>query len=229
MHTQCLLIKNIIFCGKTQNINLVHYQNPNFKTEIQNISPAVSLAVKQKDVQPRDVLSLQLLKIIHNERQKTMQMQKTAIPKKWFSYFIPLVIGFIVVIGIAGVLTKDIQNRSKDNTSTPTIAFSPSKQPISSSAVNKSDYTIIVLNGSGKAGAATKTKELLENEGFNVVRIGNAENHNYKKTLVGFKKTVPSELILLLDKVLKSVYDFSTGTKLEKNSESDILIIIGKN
>lgn len=220
-------IKDVIFCGKTQNINLSSYQNASFRVEVQDISPAISLAGKEAFQEGPSMLSLQLLKVIQKEKETATQTQKTTIPKNHFSYLIAVAIGFIVTIVTAVGFTKNLQDTTKHDTLlTPTTA-TPTV-PLSSSPLNRLDYTIIVLNASGKGGVATKTKELLTDNGFNVVRLGNAENPNFEKTEVRFKETVPNALILLLDKVLKSLYDFSIGTKLEETSESDILIIIGK-
>ena len=87
----------------------------------------------------------------------------------------------------------------------------------------------MILNGSGRKGEATKAEALLKKDGFNVIKTGNANSFDYEQTDIRFKETVSNEFILTLDKTLKSVYDFIIVEKLEENSESDILIIIGQN
>lgn len=55
--------KKIIFCGKTENLNLKEYEKENFRVQIQEISPAISLAYKT-DITDKDkkVLSLELFR-----------------------------------------------------------------------------------------------------------------------------------------------------------------------
>ncbi|HHX77555.1 MAG TPA: LytR C-terminal domain-containing protein [Firmicutes bacterium] len=50
--------------------------------------------------------------------------------------------------------------------------------------IPRDKITVEVLNGSGVAGLAKKAAELLEKEGFTVVRVGNADNFDYAVTQV---------------------------------------------
>lgn len=227
--------KNVVFCGNTKNIDLKQYDNPNFKTDVQNISPAISLAYKE-DIKGKDedVLNLGLLKIIHKDKNEILSNlpAQASMQKHHSSNMAILAIGFFTILGIFGSLLLYNQNIFLKNSLSPTPApvtiLSPTPLATPTVKIDLSKYMISILNGTSKAGEATKAEDLLKNDGFNVVKTGNAETFDYEKTEVRFKEKVPNELILLLDKSLKTLYDFSIARKLEEKEETDILIIIGK-
>lgn len=49
-----------------------------------------------------------------------------------------------------------------------------------------------VLNGSGRRGAANLVAERLRREGFDVVKVGNAPERNYSRTLVAERRIAPT-------------------------------------
>ncbi|MEK7534019.1 MAG: LytR C-terminal domain-containing protein [Patescibacteria group bacterium] len=228
--------QNIVFCGNTNNIDLKEYENLSFKAVIQDISPAISLSYKE-DIKGKDedVLNLGLLKILHKDKNEISNNLPAKAPiQKHHSPNIPIIaMGFFVVLGIFGVLLIYNNNMSLKNnklspipTSLPTLSPTPFVTP--TAKIDLSKYSITILNGTGRAKEATNIESLLKDNGFNVIKTGNADNFNYEKTEVSFKEKVPNEFILLLDKSLKTLYDFSIGTKLEEKEDTDILIIIGK-
>lgn len=234
--------KNLVFCGNTKNIDLKQYDNLSLKAEIQNISPVISLAYKE-DLKGKDedVLNLGLIKVF---QQNTIQdlpkqvpsntsKQSTIAPtgKHHFPNIIIVIIFLIILGSIGGFLmyNKNMLPKNKPTpTPTPLQVLSPTPLATPTTEIDTSEYTITILNGTGKAGEATKIETLLTDNGFNVVKTGNANNFNYEKTQARFKEKVPDEAKLPLDKLLKTLYDFSIGTKLEEEYDSDILIIVGK-
>jgi hypothetical protein len=110
-------------------------------------------------------------------------------------------------------------------TSTPTAAVSPT--PIAGET-KRSAITIQVLNGGGKAGAATKMKKFLEDKGYTVSDTGNAESYTYDKTAVVVKST-KSAYITLLETDLKGTYTLSSSAAtLESSVSYDARVIVGK-
>jgi len=103
---------------------------------------------------------------------------------------------------------------------------SPSAQPKKEQAVNKKNYKIRVLNGSGKVGAAADAKTLLESKGYLVTSTGNADHFNYTTSQIRVKKS--KEIISgPLTKDLKQRYSISVGSVLSENEPYDVLITIG--
>ncbi len=54
------------------------------------------------------------------------------------------------------------------------------------SYIQNKDYQLTVLNGVGESGAASATAELLEKYGFQIDEIGNADNYNYKQSIIEY-------------------------------------------
>lgn len=222
-------IKDVIFCGNTLGIDLAKFQNTDFNAAIQNINPVISLAYKE-DLRGRDeeVLNLELLKGV-----------EARPPSRWVGILIAPMLIIIIAIA-AGFLVFQAQRRTDQNTTKPSqTGLTPTQTVVTprqmrltptateSAQVDFSDYSIRILNGSGRAGEAARLEAILEDNGFNVIEIGNANSSNYEKTEVYHKEEVPQSLILGLDKILNTLYDFSISANLEEDSESDILIIIG--
>lgn len=220
--------KTVVFCGNTKNINPKLYTNEDFTIEIQDINPMISTAYKD-DLKGKDedVLNIGLLQMLPS---------KNITQKKPFPTIIIAVIGCIVSIAIfaeiivyKNIFSKKTHEVSKISKSVSTPTLSPIPVTTKTQEIDRSAYSISILNASGKNGQATKAKKFLEENGFNVVKTGNAEREDQEKTEIRFKQNVPKELASLLDKTLETLYDFSVGINLEENQEVDILIVIGKN
>jgi polyisoprenyl-teichoic acid--peptidoglycan teichoic acid transferase len=85
--------------------------------------------------------------------------------------------------------------------------------------------TVEVLNGSGVAGIASKAAQILENEGFQVVKIDNADNYEYQR----------SQVISRLDDIepAREVAVLIPGAEFFKEPLPDypamVTVVIGKN
>lgn len=92
-------------------------------------------------------------------------------------------------------------------------------------AANKKDIKIEVLNGGGIPGAATKTADLLKQQGYDVVKIGNVIGTTYNTTQI-INRTDDKKIVEDLKKILKNaiVVEDTNG-----DSNVDITIILGKN
>jgi len=237
--------KTIIFCGDTSNINIAEFQNENLKLEIQNISPIVIMAYKE-DLKGKDedVLNIELMTILRKDHVSSFSTNKKNSYRK--SIYIIAILLFVSLGIIGGFLayrntflkkTKepDKLNKITKATATPVLTTIPTPRQTrltpsatSSAEINLSPYTISILNGSSIEGEATRLGNILKENGYNVERTGNADSNNYKKTEIRYKEKVPEKIIEGLDKLLKTRYDLSIGTKLEEAAESDVVIIIGK-
>lgn len=103
---------------------------------------------------------------------------------------------------------------------------SPSAQPKREPVIIKKNYKIMVLNGSGRAGAAGEAKTFLESKDYLVVGTANADNFNYSATQIRVKKS-KEEISALLTRDLKQRYSISVGSSLSEAESYDVLIIIG--
>ncbi|MBO5479510.1 MAG: LCP family protein [Clostridia bacterium] len=90
------------------------------------------------------------------------------------------------------------------------------------SSTNKSEITIELLNGSGKAENLSKVTKLLKQKGYNVIKTGNTTTTD--KTSITNKTNQPT----VTSNNLKEILKVGTITKKSDNSKVDYTIIIGK-
>jgi hypothetical protein len=110
-------------------------------------------------------------------------------------------------------------------TPTPTIQTTPTP---ATSGLDRTAITIQVLNGGGKAGAATKMKQALEDKGYTVSDTGNADSYSYEKTEIQVK-AAKSAYLPLLENDLQDTYTLGTSSaKLDESVGYDARVIVGK-
>jgi hypothetical protein len=113
-------------------------------------------------------------------------------------------------------------------TATPASEVSPTPTASTSGELKRSVITIQVLNGGGKAGAASKMKEFLEDKGYTVSGTGNAESYTYDKTEILVKASQKAYLPTL-EADLKASYTLGTSAAtLAESSSYDAQVIVGK-
>lgn len=148
----------------------------------------------------------------------------------------PLLIWSLVVIGIAlltgGILlvvVKGFQGLpivAAKPTPTPMPTVTPTPTPAPS--VNRADITVQILNGGGVAGSGSKMKAFLEEKGYTVSEVKNAEEFTFEETEVHVKAD-KSSYADLLKKDLVDTYTLGTSTAvLPADSPFDAQVIVGK-
>lgn len=239
--------KDVIFCGKTAGIDLKEYQTEKYKAQVQDLSPLVSLAYKEDhEGKEASILNLTLHPSV-SAQAKSEAIQKTDSSKadlhaesnnpKNKKAFTKIVLIFLALTVIAALTTtlylRSVQKKEGEIQSPKVIPQNQTPTPTpsvtSTPVINRSQYTITVLNGTTKEGEATKISALLQEQGFTVKTTGNAQSDDYVTTEIHFNERVPEEIKLPLDKLLKTIYDSIEEQKLDKNSDTDILIILGAN
>jgi len=82
-----------------------------------------------------------------------------------------------------------------------------------------------ILNGCGKKGMASRLQAFLTDKGFNVQSTGNADNFNYRKSIVYYKEKYREEAIDIAHKIpgWQDIYQM----KVEE-PDIDISIVVGK-
>lgn len=142
---------------------------------------------------------------------------------------------FVLIAGtIAGgiyyyqtkVSSADTQSREEV---VPTVTKTPSPTPTpKEEAIDPSEYSVNVLNGSGILGEASTVKDLLLIQGFENVDTANADSYDYKNTEVGLKIDAPASLFNLIKSSLGRFYVVvEAEDKLEDDSNYDVVIYVG--
>jgi len=110
-------------------------------------------------------------------------------------------------------------------TATPAATTTPTATPTPSSSVDKKSVTLRVLNGTTKAGAASTGKTILEQAGFTVRTIGNAQHQNYTSTVIYYQtgKQAEAQAVQSALSKYKSTLQESSGLA----SPDMVLVVLG--
>ncbi len=136
---------------------------------------------------------------------------------------VALAIGVSLVLLVRGPSTLPFFGAKPTPTPTPTIE--PTPPPLS---VNKSDIKVSVLNGGGTPGAGGKMKAFLEEKGYTVVKVGNADDYSYEQTEILIKSGKEEYQAMLTDD-LKADYNLGTSSAtVSEDAEYDAQVIVGK-
>lgn len=175
-----------------------------------------------------------------DEQISQPEEKKPLLNKKlFFIFFLVLAIGAVTIGGIV-VSRKSLEKQteipevativesiitptqSQEATQSATTSASPSEEQ-----VNLSDYSAQVLNGSGKVGEAGKAGDILEAEGFEGIKLGNADSYDFTDTQVSLKQGTPKFVFDAIESALKSDYAVKKVDALDEDSEFDVVIIVG--
>ena len=102
------------------------------------------------------------------------------------------------------------------------------KQPKEETNADRKDLKIAILNGSGVPGAAKGTSSHLEELGYVITKVDNADGFEYKGLTVKIKKDKNDEYLPLLKKDLAENSKAEITTKVDDTIETDAEVIVGK-
>lgn len=159
-------------------------------------------------------------------------------PQSSKKILLPIVIILLVIAVIAGGIFVSQKALLKPTSETaPTLSPSvtpaktnePSSAPSPNEQFEKTSLKIQILNGNGQAGTAGTAAKLLEENGYTQkIATANADKYDYSETVIKIKEDKKAYLDLIA-KDLKSQYQVSSqAAALSKDSEFDVVIIIGK-
>ncbi|MDP2638505.1 MAG: LytR C-terminal domain-containing protein [Candidatus Levybacteria bacterium] len=143
----------------------------------------------------------------------------------------PILFVFVISLAMLGgiFLYRQSSNKAEDVnvvslslTPTPTVAVEPTVVE-----VDLSNYKIEVLNGSEVAGEAGRQQANLEEEGFVVSSVGNANNSDYKKTIIQAKSDVEPAFLEKLKSFLEASFILGELEELSDDADSDVIVILG--
>lgn len=150
----------------------------------------------------------------------------------WLLIFL-IIIGAVVFAFFRGIgpfesispFTKS--QASPTPTPSPIAISSPMVEESPATDLDRSEVSVRVLNGSGVSGKAASVRDFLEELGWTVDSIGNADADDYGTTEVRFKSEFSDFADLIVDD-LSSDYDASTSTdELDASASADIEVIVG--
>ena len=138
-----------------------------------------------------------------------------------------LIIALIIVILATASITiyylyaKKITTTSDKPQPTPT---SESQSQASPQTLNKADWTLEILNGSGKTGAAAALAEKLTTKGYQVIKTGNAPK-NTTTTQIFFADSIKGQADLFLEDIKDELPNPTDAGSLNDSTASARIII----
>ncbi len=165
--------------------------------------------------------------------------------KKLFAIIGGILIIIIVLIVAISAFSSDEEPEEEDIFATPAITQSPTDTPAptpededsaseedadtdeddSDSDIDRSEYTILIQNGSGTAGAAGRLSDILGDLGYTVGGTENADNFDYTETEISVANG-NNALLELLESDLSDEYTIG-DTSTNYDGDEDAVIIIG--
>jgi hypothetical protein len=165
------------------------------------------------------------------ENRKRLAIAPLSNPLKKLSkrdliiFALSFIVTFIAIFGFTRTINIKLSLLSFSKPS-PTPSPSPTIAPSPTPSIKKEDINIKVLNGSGTAGKAGEFKTVLEEKGYKEIITGNADNYDYTKTEIQYKKEIES-IVGTLKVDLKNIVPKATYELLESSSAADLIITFG--
>lgn len=144
------------------------------------------------------------------------------------NYMWPILFIFIIVLVLlAGVFAYKQGIFEKEKIDVVSISPAPTIEPSPTITIDLTKYEIEIQNGGGVSGEAGRQKTSLEEEGFTVSSIGNADNSDYTETIIKAKKTVVKTFLDKLKSVLGNTFTVGTVEILSEDASTPVVVIIG--
>lgn len=146
-----------------------------------------------------------------------------------------LIIIVILILLVAGgyFAVRRIIQPAPVTTPAPLPISSPTPSPTSQPVLNRSDWSLEILNGSAITGAAKKIADKIQTLGYPVTKVGNAEGgasgtkETYSQTQIFVKKSLQDQVKLIIAD-LKDIIKIASVAGELKDSTASVRIIIGK-
>lgn len=138
--------------------------------------------------------------------------------------FIIIVVILIVIAGLYSLYNKKLKTESAKTQPTPTAqTLEPSPEP-SPQELNRADWTLEVLNGSSKKGAAAVLADKLIAKGYQVIKTGN-NPEDLETSQVFFTDSMQNQADLFLEDIKEDLENPTNAGNLDDSTASARIII----
>lgn len=183
-------------------------------------APSTHEEIKKSDILRRDLNQF----VRDNQPSYNLNPQNRSSFKKLMTLI--LFILAIVVIGGGIYFIAGLGGSKKQSSSTPTPSATAEPTP-TPRALDRLQWSLEVLNGSGVTGAAKKLADQLKALGYPVVKTGNADRDDYTSNEFFVKKELEDSVeLFILD--IKDIIKIASVSGELKDSTASARIIIGK-
>lgn len=121
--------------------------------------------------------------------------------------------------------TPDVLSETSESITVEEVEV-PKESVVEEVVLEKGDLKIRVENGTNIVGLASKTRDYLQELGYEVLSVGDSERGNLVITTLNFKES-KKEFEDLLSKDLEEEYTLKVEYELDEETEYDVLISVG--
>lgn len=177
-----------------------------------------------EEIRKSEVLRRDLNKFVRDNQPSYNLTPQSRRPSGKLVTLILFVLTIVVIGGgiyfVAGVGSP--KKQQQEETATPTQTPTPTPQ-----ALNRSEWSLEVLNGSGVTGVAKKLADQLKELGYQVSKVGNADRDDYETNQLYVREDLADEIdAVVLD--IKDIIKIASIAGKLKDSTPSARIIIGK-
>lgn len=181
------------------------------------------------------------LVLFGKEGKKILEMkeEKEKVSKKYlFLLIFFLILGLLFLLFYFKSFLKksknyEVQTQKIEKENLPQAVFETAKKEAESvekkegekEKIDLKSFSIAILNGTIQKGLANKISQNLKKEGFQIERVGNAENFNYSQTELKYKKSKQKEAEFLKNFLKKEIKLVEVE---ESSQKEDLILILGK-
>lgn len=167
------------------------------------------------------------LKIEEKEEKEENGQQEKSGKKMFIFGGITLAVIVLLTIGFFAFSAREAQKEEKQQEQAAVEKPAPSPTQAPKKTLERSEWSIEVLNGSGVPGTAKRIADQLTALGYQVVKTGNAGSSDYASTEVIVKNELLDKVDLLITD-LKDVIKIASQSGDLKDSTASARIILGK-
>ncbi|MFH1186943.1 MAG: LytR C-terminal domain-containing protein [Candidatus Levyibacteriota bacterium] len=146
-------------------------------------------------------------------------------------FIISIIVLTLIVLGVAFFYkdsfiksSDDSKTKSESKTVSPTSTNSPTPIP-TKTEIDKSKYSIKILNGSGIAGEAGRARKYLEDEGYEVSSVGNADEFDHKESILETEENIDEDFLSELKTFIAKKYALEDTVEASADTKNIVLII----
>ena len=138
----------------------------------------------------------------------------------------------LLVVGVS-LLAEPVAKRVTQTAEAKELAVMPKRRPASGTAVGaptlaRSQVSVLVLNGSGRTGAAAATAELTQSRGYTIGGVGNAPRTDYTRSVVMYRKGYAPEAQRLAKDLRLRIVGPLDGLKPAELMGAHVAVVVGR-
>ena len=135
----------------------------------------------------------------------------------------------LLVVGVS-LLAEPVAQHVTRTAQAKEFAVTPKRRPatgVGAPTLARSQVSVLVLNGSGRTGAAASTAELTQTRGYTIGGVGNAPRTDYTRSVVMYRKGYAPEAQRLAKDLRLKIVGPLDGLKPAELMGAHVAVVVG--